>query len=814
MPFGARVPSWPGLVWAMGLLVVAYAAGLVVQGGVSNPVVDVWLSLLTSWVPALVCWLVVMRVGFRRWEDLLAAAALTAFAAGDTYYVVMLEGAESMPFPSPGDAGYLLFYPLMLVALFVGVRHHWQGSTSSVWLDCVVGSLGAASVLAVLLSPVLTSALTGSTSLATLVAVAYPMSDLLLGAAVFGVAALGGFRMGSRWAVLIVGLLVFAAADVIYALQVTQDTYVVGTLLDALWPIGLALVAMWVNSAERLESSTSPRTAPVTDHLALDVSTGAFLVGLGLLLMSSRIHLSTLAFAMAGATLLAVAVRTQMAFRLLARMAELRKVTAITDELTGLPNRRALYAEGQALLAQPQRCQALLMLDLDKFKEVNDSLGHHAGDLLLVEVASRLSEQLSSDSLLARLGGDEFAVLLADAGPEQATEVAVKLRAALAEPFTLEGIVLRSSASVGISLFPEDGPDLSSLLRKADIAMYKAKSSGNSHHIYRSVDDADNAIRLQMVEELRTALAHGRLVVHYQPKVDLDTGDVRSVEALVRWDHPTRGLLHPDAFLDVAEDAGLMRALTQVVLEIALDQAVVWHADGRQLTIAVNLSASSLVDADLPDQIAVMLAARNLPPGVLQLEITEDALMVDRDRARNILTRLRAGGVQISVDDYGTGYSSLSYLRDLPIDELKLDRSFVLPMADDPRAAALVASTIDLAHSLGLRMVAEGVENSITYTELTRLGCDQAQGYHMSKPVPADQLDHWLSTRSATGQLTDSPTGLPALDRLGLRYRSLAGHPCNPSRPTPSPRSAIAPNGTEAGGSTRPRSPASTASST
>jgi diguanylate cyclase (GGDEF)-like protein len=754
MGLGTRVVSRAGLVWAMGLLVVAYSAGLVLQGNVSNPFVDVWLSLLTSWVPAVVCWLAVMRAGFQRWEVLLAAAAVTSFAAGDTYYLLMLDGAESVPFPSPGDAGYLLFYPLMLAALVVAVRHHCRGSASSVWLDCAVGSLGAASVLAVTLGPVLASALTDSRSLAMLVAVAYPMSDLLLVSAVAGTAALRGVRMGSRWVLLVVGLMVFSAADVVYALQVSGDTYVVGTLLDAGWPIGLALVAMWVDGADQREQSTAQEGSSGTGAAALVVSVAATIAGLGVLVASSRLHLSTLAVVLAAVTLLAATARTQVALRLLARMAELRRLTAITDELTGLPNRRALYAEGRARLAQPRHeRQALLMLDLNKFKEVNDSLGHHSGDLLLIEVASRLSAQLSHDSMLARLGGDEFAVLLADAGPDQAIDVAVKLGAALAEPFALEGIVLRSSASVGISLFPDDGPDLSSLLRKADIAMYKAKVSGKGHHIYRSVDDADNAIRLQMVEELRTALADDRLVVHYQPKIDLNTGDVRSVEALVRWNHPTRGLLHPDAFLDVAEDAGLMRALTQVILEIALDQAAAWHADGRRLTIAVNLSTSSLVDADLPEQVAAMLAARDLPPGTLQLEITEDALMVDRDRARNILTRLRHNGVQISVDDFGTGYSSLSYLRDLPIDELKLDRSFVLPMADDARAAALVASTIDLAHSLGLRMVAEGVENDIAYTELTRLGCDQAQGYYMSEPLPADQLDHWLNTRTATDQL-------------------------------------------------------------
>ena len=243
--------------------------------------------------------------------------------------------------------------------------------------------------------------------------------------------------------------------------------------------------------------------------------------------------------------------------------------------------------------------------------------------------------------------------------------------------------------------------------------------------------------------------------MHYQPKIDLDTGDVRAVEALVRWNHPTRGLLYPDAFLALVEEFGLMPSLTRVVLALALDQAEAWDTDGRPLTVAVNLSASSLVDYDLPRQVASMLAARGIPPAVLQLEITEEFLMADRDRARTILTQLRNSGVQISVDDYGTGYSSLSYLRDLPIDELKLDQSFVFPMADDARAAALVASTIALAHSLGLRMVAEGVETIVAYTELARLGCDQAQGYFVSRSIPAAELDHWLRNRHAVDQSTD-----------------------------------------------------------
>jgi diguanylate cyclase (GGDEF)-like protein len=430
---------------------------------------------------------------------------------------------------------------------------------------------------------------------------------------------------------------------------------------------------------------------------------------------------------------------------------------ATHDSLTGLSNRRGLYTDGQARLEKsPGRRRALLLLDLDKFKEVNDSLGHHAGDQLLVEVGARLGRKVHDGDLLARLGGDEFAVLLEDAGHEEAAAFAMTLRAALAEPFTaLEerftrgAVTLRSSVSVGIALFPDEGPDLSALLRKADIAMYKAKVTGDGHHFYSVADDANGAGRLRTVEELRTAMTGDQLVLHYQPKVDLDSGVVHSVEALVRWDHPTRGLLYPDSFLGLVEDSGLMRAMTQLVLEMALDQAADWQSQGRELTIAVNLSASSLVDADLPEQIFEMLAARAVPARALQLEITEEFLMADRERARNILAQLREGGVQISIDDYGTGYSSLSYLRELPVDELKLDRSFVFPMADDARAAALVASTIALSHSLGLRMVAEGVETEVAYKELARLGCDQAQGFFICRPVPAAELDHWLKNRRA-----------------------------------------------------------------
>ena len=774
--------AWP--VRAMWLLGAVYVAALALHSVGWGPAwedpfrtfVDGWLGLLTDWAPAAVCWLAVARVGRGRPEILLAAAAVTSFAAGDTYYVLMTIGGGQLPFPSPADVGYSLVYPLLLAALAMTVRGHARELTASVWMDCAVGSLGAAAVLAVVLHPILNSATAGPFSLATAVAVAPPMFDLVLAAAIFGIAALG-VRMGSRWAVLAGGLLVFAATDVVYGLEVTAGTYVQGTPLDAGWAIGLALMALWVDRASRGGWTAALAPRPATRVTALAVSSGATLAGLGVLLAGIREPVSMLAEILAAATLLAAAIRSELAVRLLARMAEQRLRAAATDELTGLPNRRALYVEADKRLADPQPgSMALLMLDLDKFKEVNDSLGHRAGDHLLVQVGARLRENLRGDDVLARLGGDEFAILLDDAGRDEAVKAAARLCAAVNQPFFVEGISMRSSVSIGISLCPDDGLELSGLLRKADIAMYKAKALFTGHHVYCIADDADDEARLQMLNELRVGLTSDQFVVHYQPKVDLDTGEVHSVEALVRWEHPTRGLLYPDAFLSLVEDGGLMPSLTRVVLALALDQVAAWHHQGRPLTVAVNLSASSLDDDNLPEQVDSMLAARGVPPQALQLEITEEFLLADRDRARSILTQLRDSGVQVSVDDYGTGYNSLSYLLDLPIDELKLDRSFIIPMTHDARSLALVSSTIDLAHSLGLRMVAEGVETTGTYTELTRLGCDQAQGYLMSRPVPAAELDLWLDHRSAVQPSSDTAqqagvlltTRLVTVDGLGV----------------------------------------------
>jgi diguanylate cyclase (GGDEF)-like protein len=715
-------------------LVVAYAVGLLFHGDGANPLVDLGLGVVTQWVPAAVFWVATVRTGFRRPDVVFATLAVTFNAAADTYYVWAMDAGGDLPFPSPADIGYLLFYPLMLAAVVALIRSQMRGLAWSVLLDGAVGALGAAAIMAALLGPVVTSAVNEPEALATGVAVAYPIFDMVLVAVIAGIASSPGLTMGPRWLLLVGGLLWFAAADVVYALMEVGGTYYVGLPLDVSWAIGLALMAVWVDAAGR------PRTGrPVADSTtpALFVPAVAVAAGLGVLIVGTQVRQPAVAVVLAGLTVTLAAIPLVFRQRLLRRQAR-------TDDLTGLPNRRALYADAPALLQRPS---ALLLLDLDRFKEVNDSLGHDVGDHLLEQVSVRLRDALPRTATLARLGGDEFAVLLRRAGAAEATMLADELGGALAAPFALGTLAVQTRASIGIALFPDQGTELGDLLRRADMAMYKAKSARTGSHVYRSEDDSHGDTRLRTLQELRLALVGDQFLVHYQPKVSLLTGAVSGVEALVRWQHPNRGLLQPEEFLDLVEEAGLMHELTRVVLAQALDQALVWQTHGHALTIAVNVSASSLVNVDLPEQIVQMAADRGLPAAVLMLEITEDFLMGDRERARSVLTRLREAGIQIAVDDFGTGYSSLSYLRELPIDELKLDRSFVLPMSEDARAASLVASTIDLAHSLGLRMVAEGVETGAAYDELARFGCDHAQGFFMSRPVPAAELDLWLDAR-------------------------------------------------------------------
>jgi diguanylate cyclase (GGDEF)-like protein len=435
------------------------------------------------------------------------------------------------------------------------------------------------------------------------------------------------------------------------------------------------------------------------------------------------------------------------------------------DPLTGLANRRRFIEELEATVYGTDAARsAVLMIDLDRFKEINDSFGHSVGDDLLCLVGPRLERVLRPGDLLARMGGDEFAVLLREADAARAEEVAESLGAALRDAFVLDGMSLHVDASIGIALCPDHGRDRSLLLARADTAMYVAKRGRHGFEVWAPDGTPASRDRLETLEQLRTALDSDELDVHYQPKLALRARRVIGVEALVRWNHPDRGLLYPDVFLPLAEQAGLMRRLALRVLERSLRDLQAWRALGHDLSVAVNLSVSNLQDVALPEQVEMLLHAFDVPACSLTLEITEDVLMADAARSQLVMAGLRRLGVRLSVDDYGTGYSSLSYLRALPVDELKLDRSFVTHLTSDDRAAAIVRSTLQLSLDLDMSMVVEGVEDAATLAALRAWGCDYAQGYHIARPMPAQQFLSWLAEQPSWGPRGGIPrqrSGLP-----------------------------------------------------
>jgi diguanylate cyclase (GGDEF)-like protein len=454
---------------------------------------------------------------------------------------------------------------------------------------------------------------------------------------------------------------------------------------------------------------------------------------------------------LAGLTLLYLAlipivVRISRALR---RHASENEHLAMHDPLTGLPNRTLFMdrvAHAIAGAGRDARTVAVLLLDLDRFKDVNDALGHGAGDVLLAELAGRLGGVVRAGDTVARLGGDEFAIVVPDAGDREAVgRLAERLETALAVPVVVDGLPIEVEASVGAALHPEHGDDAETLLRRADIAMYVAKRSRCRHALYTDGSDRDSAERVGLIADLRGAMEAGQLVCHYQPKADLATGEVRGVEALLRWQHPRRGLVPPGEFIPAAEHTGLIGPLTMHVLDVALADARRWRDAGTPLTVAVNLAAPNLADRGLPAQVARALDRHGLPGDALELEITETAMLSDPERAEQVLAELAAMRVTVALDDFGTGYSSLARLGRLPLHALKVDRTFVARMHDGGGHAAIVRSTVDLGHNLGLQVVAEGVERPEDWDALRALGCDVAQGYGIARPMPASAMLAWAA---------------------------------------------------------------------
>ncbi len=426
---------------------------------------------------------------------------------------------------------------------------------------------------------------------------------------------------------------------------------------------------------------------------------------------------------------------------------------ALHDMLTGLPNRTLFLRHIREAIESgpPGQRIAIMLMDLDRFKEINDTLGHHFGDRLLQQIGPRLAHVLREGDLMARLGGDEFGVVLPDLPDDAAAvRIAERLLEELERPLVVEGLALDVAGSIGIAIYPAHSRDVETLLRCADVAMYAAKDAGGGYEIYHASLDQHSAERLTLVSQVRPAIESRRFVLHYQPKVRLSDSRTTGVEALVRWRHPERGLVYPDEFIPLVEQTVLLRPLTYHVLDLAIQQWHAWARRGLQVGMAVNLSARSLLDAELPDHVARLLERWGMPARFLTLELTESFLMADSARSMGIMAELSNVGVRLSVDDFGTGYSSLGYLKRLPIDEIKIDRSFVTNMQRDPNDATIVRATVELGKNLGLQVVAEGVEDPTTLRDLGELGCDLAQGFLISRPLPPAEATRWLELHART----------------------------------------------------------------
>jgi diguanylate cyclase (GGDEF)-like protein len=741
----ARVPSSRILVVLTILGVVLFATGVGPRpaGAGWDRLYDVVLYNLAYLPAAAAAWAASVRVRAERlaWRSL--TVALLLYAAANALRTLAAGTGGNGPYPPAVDLLALLAYLLLYVAMVGLIRARVPRFHPSMWLDGVIGALGTTALgVAFLIGPYLHPA-DGRDAVAV-INLAMPVLDVLLLALLVAVGSMLGLRVDRSLLRVITALLLVLAGDVVLFARMVQGTYVDGGPTELAWLVGICFAALAAHGAHPRPPQDAERSRVGFRLLALPLICN--LASLFVLAAGWGDSLPATAAWLAIGCVVAAIARTAVTFREVRGFNEVKQ-QARTDELTGLANRRALLEAAEQVLAtaSARRPAALLLLDLDGFKEVNDSLGHTAGDHLLRQIGPRLEPALRPGEILARLGGDEFAVLLPDAGLDDALERAERLRKLILQPFPVEDIRLHVGVSIGVAMAPVPAATVQEMLRCADVAMYAAKSAREGVHVYVPDPHGGSGDRLRTMEELRTALDSDQLVVHLQPQIALTDGRVVGVEALVRWNHPVRGLLSPADLLPAAEQAGLLRPLTDTVLELALAATALWWPEQR-VPVSVNLAAANVNDLDLPSKVAAALRRHGLPPGALTLELVEDTLMADPERGRQVLAELRTLGVRTSIDDYGTGYSSLAYLRHLPADELKLDRSLTADVDRDRRAAAIVRHTVALAHELGLRLVVEGVEDAATGAVLAGLGCDIAQGFAIARPMPVDDFLRWLVT--------------------------------------------------------------------
>jgi len=738
------ISKWIWKVFAVfSVVLFGYLIALVVR----NPS-DSW-TWLDGWtvcgievLASLMCILRGLNRHPGRAAPLFLGFALLSWSTGDIFLTVESLGGRTPPTPSLADLFYILFYPLAYIATVQLIRRSIGRLTRPNWLDGVVAGLGAAAVCAAFAFHDIVH-LTGGDGIAVATNLAYPIGDLLLlSLAICGTVLLAD-RRSSPWILLAGGISLNVVGDTFNLLSSTNFLATVGADINAIaWPVSILLMSMSVWMKPRALDPL--RTQRVAGFLIPSVAAISCLI---ILVVGSLHPLTRVALGLATATLITVGVRLSHSARKLRLLTEERHRQAQTDELTGLGNRRHLldvvdtYFTDFADPWTTGRRMAFLYIDLNHFKEINDSFGHPAGDELLRQLGPRLTHAVPSTGSVFRLGGDELAVILIDDDADAASEVAERILEVVRKPFFLQKMSATVGASIGIALSPEDATERTELMWCADTAMYRAKL-GNIPYVYfdQAVDGGEQLLNL--VEELRDAVDAGEFVLHYQPQLDLRTGEILAVEALIRWPHPRLGLVPPLKFIPLAEDAGLMQKLTKWVLGEALLQCAAWRASGQLLAVSVNVTTTNLLEDGFVDLITGLLATHDLPGEALVIEITETSIVTDFARSKAVIEQLRDHGVVVSIDDFGAGVTSLMYLSGLAVGELKLDRTFITGLGDvgKEKELELVRATINLGHDMKLRVVAEGIEDVATLELLSELGCDLAQGYYISRPMPASKL--------------------------------------------------------------------------
>ena len=764
-----EVPPW--LVLLTGLVVA-----LAVPGPLDGPVVQgvvIAVQAVLVVVLLLRCAQVARQDPTRRRAMVAVAVFLVPWLIGSAI-LHSVDDLSDLHFPSVAEVFFVPAYLALVAFLVLDVGRTRRRASWTAWLDTVVLSGSAACLAgAVLLSP-MAAGLDGEGP-GLLLAVVYPLVDVSLAVLVVGQVVLGHRGVTVRTVALVGSLLGLAVCDTLFLGTLADGTYAFDAALTGAYAVCLTVLVL---AATRRAARPGP--VVTSRQSVVGLLAAAALVALGLLVVRPSGASAWYVVLPAVVTLAASVARLVAALRVAQRAADAFRASE-TDDLTDLPNRRALrrHLQERHDAGQPV---ALALLDLDGFKEINDSLGHGAGDQVLAELAERLRATSVPVQQVARLGGDEFALVLDDTDALTLLGAASQVRDELSAPLVVDGVGLSVRTSVGVARRVDgDGPGVppSELLRRADVAMYRGKEHRNGVVLFEPHHDVFSRDRLRLGEQLRRGVTGGELVVEYQPQVRGDDGRPVAVEALVRWQHPEDGLLPPALFLPAARSCGLMGALTHVVVGQALRDLRQWLDAGLDLRVAVNCAPPELLEEHFVPRLLAALAAAEVAPDRLVLEITEDCFMQDPEASRQRLLQLRRAGVRLSVDDYGSGFSSLAYVRDLPVQQLKVDRAFVAAVAQGPTDHAIVAATADLAAALGLELVAEGVQDEACHEALHEMGVDVLQGYHVARPLPAAHVPGWVLERIPAGRTaTGARSGGQAERRRRVpRHIDLVGDP-------------------------------------